>query len=38
MQTYQFDFKLCISKLDINDQQINKLLRFPPHKKNKLLN
>ena len=26
MKQYQLDFKVCISKLGVNDQQINKLL------------
>ena len=32
---YQLDFKVCISKLGVNDQQINKSLQSPP-RKNKL--
>ena len=31
---YQLDFKVCNSKLGVNNQQINKSLQSPPHKKN----
>ena len=34
MKRYQLDFKVFISKLGVNDQQINKSLQSPPRKKN----